>query len=102
MGIKRVKLSKKTQLRQLEFLVLEIMTRSFANILDLQANTAAFFYRKARELTAERTAADEKLLGGEVEADSSYFGGVRKGKWSAPTRGSDLNVNEWLAVGLLE
>ena len=80
MGIKRCKLSKKIQLRLLEYFVLEVTARSAADVLGLQANTAALFYRKVRELIAEHAAADEELLGGEVEADESYFGGVRKGK----------------------
>ncbi len=80
MGIKRCKLGKKVQLRLLEFFVLEVTARSAANLLGLQANTAALFYRKVRELIAEQAAADEDLLGGEVEVDESYFGGVRKGK----------------------
>ena len=45
----------------------------------MQANTAAPFYRKVRELIAEQAVADEELLG-EVETNESYFGGVRKGK----------------------
>jgi transposase len=49
-------------------------------VLGLQANTTALFYRKLRELIAEQAAADEELLGGEIEADESYFGGIRKGK----------------------
>jgi transposase len=75
MGIKRCKLGKKVQLR-----LLEVFARSAANLLGLQANTAALFYRKVRELITEQAAADEDLLGGEVEVDESYFGGVRKGK----------------------
>lgn len=43
MGKKRFKLSKKIQLRLLNFFVLEVTARSAANVLDLQANTAAFF-----------------------------------------------------------
>ena len=60
--------------------MLEVTARNAANLLGLQANTAALFYRKVRELIAEQAAADEDLLGGEVEVDESYFGGIRKGK----------------------
>ena len=48
--------------------------------MGLQPNTVALFYRKIRALIAEHAAVDQELLGGEVEADESYFGGVRKGK----------------------
>lgn len=54
--------------------------RSAADLLDLQANTVVLFYRKLRELIVEQAAAHEELLGGEVEVDERYFGGVRKGK----------------------
>lgn len=80
MGLNRCKLSRKTQLRLLEFFVLEVTARSAADVLGLQANTVALFYRKVRELIVEQAAANEELLGGEVEVDESYFGGVRKGK----------------------
>ncbi|HTE15798.1 MAG TPA: transposase, partial [Burkholderiales bacterium] len=80
MGLRHCKLSRKIQLRLMEFFVLEVTARSAADLLGLQANTAALFYRKVRELIAEQAATDEELLGGEVEADESYFGGVRKGK----------------------
>jgi transposase len=80
MGLKRCKLSRKVQLKLLEFFVLEVTARSAADVLDLQANTVALFYRKVRELIVEQAATNEELLGGEVEVDESYFGGVRKGK----------------------
>jgi transposase len=80
MGLKRCKLSRKVQLKLLEFFVLEVTARSAADVLDLQVNTVALFYRKVRELIVEQAATNEELLGGEVEVDESYFGGVRKGK----------------------
>jgi transposase len=33
-----------------------------------------------RELISEHAVVDDEMLGGKVEADESYFGGVRKGK----------------------
>jgi transposase len=80
MGLKHCKLSNKLQLKLLEFFVLEVTARSAADLVGSQANTVALFYRKIRTLIAEQAAADHELLGGEVEADESYFGGVRKGK----------------------
>jgi len=80
MGLKRCKLSRKVQLKLLEFFVLEVTARSAADVLDLQVNTVALFYRKVRELIVEQATTNEELLGGEVEVDESYFGGVRKGK----------------------
>ena len=51
MNLRRCKLSKKQQLRLLEFFVAAVTARSAADILDLQPNTAALFYRKLRHLS---------------------------------------------------
>ncbi len=40
------------QLRLLEFFVLEVTARSAADILGIQPNSAALFYRKIREVIA--------------------------------------------------
>ncbi len=79
MSLRRCKLSKKQQLRLLEFFVAAVTARSAADILDLQPNMAALFYRKLRHLIADHL---EEIFPekGEFEADESYFGGVRKGK----------------------
>lgn len=79
MGIRRCKLSNKIQKRLLEFFVLETTARSAANVLGMQANTAALFYQKVRQLIAEHIV-DDMPFDGEIEVDESYFGGVRKGK----------------------
>ena len=79
MCIRRCKLSKKIQRKLVEFFVLEVTARSAADVLGIQANTAALFYRKLRELIVERLK-EEWPLYGEVEVDESYFGGERKGK----------------------
>lgn len=81
MAISHCKLSKRHQSRLLEFFVLEVTARSAANILGIQPNSAALFYRKIREVIAyylEQEA--HEFFDGEIELDESYFGGVRKGK----------------------
>lgn len=80
MGLTRCKLSKKVQLKLLEFFVLEVTARSAANMLGIQGNTAALFYQKIRGVIAEKLAAEIEQFGGEVEVDESYFGGHRKGR----------------------
>jgi transposase len=81
MQLRRCKLSKKIQRRLIEFFVLEVTARSAADILGIQANSAALFYRKLRELIAwHLEARAEEMFGGEIELDESYFGGVQKGK----------------------
>ena len=59
--------------------MLEVTARSAADILGIQANSAALFYRKLREVIAGHLAGIFPEHG-EFEVDESYFGGVRKGK----------------------
>lgn len=81
MKISHCKLSKKTQCKLLEFFVLEVTARSAADLLGIQANTAALFYHKIREVIVARLEVHaEEVFAGEIELDESYFGGVRKGK----------------------
>jgi len=61
--------------------VLEVTARSAANILKINPNSAALFYRKIRQVIAFNLALEAaEVFNGEVEIDESYFGGVRKGK----------------------
>ena len=81
MKISRCKLSKKQQSKLLEFFVLQVTARSAADVLGIQANTAALFYHKIRQVIWARLELQaEEMLGGEIELDESYFGGHRKGK----------------------
>jgi transposase len=81
MKISRCKLSKKDQHKLLEFFVLQVTARSAADVLGVQANTAALFYHKIRQVIWARLELQaEEILGGEIELDESYFGGHRKGK----------------------
>lgn len=79
--LKRCKLSKKVQTRLLEYFVLEVTARSAADMLDIQVNSAALFYRKIRELIFYHLELEsEEYFSGSIEVDESYFGGVQKGK----------------------
>lgn len=81
MKITRCKLSKKVQYRLLEFFVLEVTARSAADIVGIQPNSAALFYRKIRQVIAFYLAAEaHEVFQGDIEIDERYFGGVRKGK----------------------
>jgi transposase len=80
MGLKRCKLSKKLQLKLLESFVAEVTARTAADLNGIQANTAALFYRKVREVIVVRLESEAAPFAGEVEVDESYFGGTRKGK----------------------
>ena len=81
MKITHCKLSKKCQLRLLDFFVLEVTARSTADLLDIQPNSAMLFYRKLREIIAYNLEQEaHEIFDGVIELDESYFGGVRKGK----------------------
>ena len=53
-------------MRLLEFFVLEMTAQSAADLLGIQANTAALFYHKIRQVVATRLAVEaEEMFGGE-------------------------------------
>ena len=64
--------------RLIELFVAGATARAAGEIVGVQANTAARFFMRLRQLIAVKLPSYE--LDGEVEADESYFGGVRKGK----------------------
>ena len=81
MKLSHCKLLRKQQLKLLEYFVLEVTARSAADLLGIQPNSAALFYRKLRKMIAyylEQEA--HEIFDGAVELDESYFGGARKGK----------------------
>ena len=80
MGLKRCKLRDSVQRKLLEFFVAEVTARTAADLMSLQVNTAALFYRKIRLIIAEQLEAEASEFSGEIELDESYFGGIRKGK----------------------
>ena len=81
MKLTRCKLSKKLQLKLLEFFVAEVTARTSADLLGVQYNTAILFYHKIRLVIEYHLAQEAKeLFDGEIELDESYFGGIRKGK----------------------
>ena len=81
MKISRCKLSKKVQRKLLEYFVLEVTARSAADLLGINPNSAALFFRKIRTIISWHLALDaNEVLDGPVELDESYFGGKRKGK----------------------
>jgi transposase len=81
MKITHCKILRKNQLKLLEYFVLEATARSAADLLGIQPNSAALFYRKIREVIAYRLEQEShEIFDGAVELDESYFGGARKGK----------------------
>ncbi|MBL4617763.1 MAG: IS1595 family transposase [Robiginitomaculum sp.] len=80
MGLKRCRLKDRDQRKLLEFFVAEVTARTAADLMGLQVNTAALFYRKIRIIIAGQLEAESAEFSGEIELDESYFGGIRKGK----------------------
>jgi transposase len=88
MKITRCKLSKKKQGQLLGYFVAEVTARTAADLIGIQYNTAALFYRKIRDVIAWHLAQEaNECFAGEVELDESYFGGRRKGKRGRGTGG---------------
>ena len=74
-------MSKNVQRKLLEYFVLEVTARSAADLLGVNPNSTALFYRKIRQTIAWHLAQEaNEILDGPVELDESYFGGKRKGK----------------------
>ena len=56
MGLKRCKLRDSVQRKLLEFFVAEVTARTAADLMGIQVNTAALFYRKVRMIIADNSA----------------------------------------------
>ena len=81
MKIRHCKLKKSVQKKLLEFFVLEVTARSAADILQINPNSAALFYKKVRQVIEYHLLQEaDEIFSGLIELDESYFGGVRKGK----------------------
>ena len=79
--MRKSRLSKLKQDKLLEHFVSGSTARVAASLVDVNKNTASYYFHRLRELIFAYT---EKMAGeyfkGEIEVDESYFGGVRKGK----------------------
>jgi len=62
MKLNNCKLKKNTQLRLLEYFVLEVTARSAANLLDIHPNAAALFYNKIRHIISFQLALQATAL----------------------------------------
>ncbi len=78
MYIRKSRLSSRQQSKLIEHFVAGTTARAAAALIGVQPNTAIRFFMRLRQLIASKQPSYE--LSGEIEADESYFGGVRKGK----------------------
>lgn len=75
---RKSRLTPRQQSKLIEHFVAGSTARAAAEIVGVQPNTAIRFFMRLRQLIASKLPSYQ--LYGEVEADESYFGGVRKGK----------------------
>ena len=75
---RKSRLTSRQQSKLIEHFVAGTTARATAQIIGVQANTAIRFYQRLRILIASKQ--PSYRLSGEIEADESYFSGVRKGK----------------------
>ena len=75
---RKSRLKPSQQKRLMEYFVAGATARAAASLVGVQPNTAIRFFMRLRQLISQQLPSFE--LSGEVEADESYFGGVRKGK----------------------
>jgi len=75
MKLSNCKLLRKQQLKLLEYFVLEVTARSAADLLEIQPNSAALFYRKLREIICYHVEQEaHEIFDGAVELDESDEG----------------------------
>lgn len=86
MGLKRCRLRDRDQRKLLEFFVAEVTARAAADLMGIQANTAALFYRKIRIVIAEKLEANMPEFDSEVELDESYISFADPSGWR-PSQG---------------
>ena len=76
---RKSRLPKRKIEKLMEHFVAGTTARTAASLVEVNRNTATKFYRKWRLIIASNIE-DSSKLEGEIEADESYFGGIRKGK----------------------
>ena len=75
---RRSRLTARQQGKLIEYFVAGATARAASELVGVQSNTAIRFFMRLRQLIASKL--PSYPLSGEVEADESYFGGVRKEK----------------------
>jgi len=78
MYVRKSRLTARQQSKLMELFVAGSTARAAAELVGVQPNTAIRYFMRLRQLIASKL--PSFALSGEVEADESYFGGVRKGR----------------------
>ena len=77
--MRKSRLSTGKQKRLIELFIAGSTARTAAALVDINKNTASYYFQRLRQLIYDHSQHLE-MFEGEVEADESYFGGRRKGK----------------------
>ena len=86
--MRKSRISQSKQDRLIEHFIAGTTARTAASLVGVHRNSAAFYFRRLREVIAyELEAESEAMFGGEIEVDESYFGGRQKGKRGCGTTG---------------
>lgn len=74
------------QHKLIELFVAGVTARTVSELVNINKNTAAYYFHRLRLLIYQSSSYLE-MFEGEIEADESYFGGDRKGKRGRGTAG---------------
>ena len=77
--MRKSRLSQLKQQRLIELFISGSTARTAAALVDVNRNTAAYYFHRLRQLIFQAVK-EETLLSGEIEVDETYFGGRRKGQ----------------------
>ena len=77
--MRKSRLSQHKQNKLIELFVVGVTARTASELVNVNKNTAAYYFHRLR-LLIYQTSPHLEMFEGEIEADESYFGGTRKGK----------------------
>ena len=77
--MRKSRLSQHKQNKLIELFVAGVTARTASELVNINKNAAAYYFHRLR-LLIYQTSLHLEMFEGEIEADESYFGGIRKGK----------------------
>lgn len=77
--MRKNRLSQHKQNKLIELFVAGVTARTANELVNVNKNTAAYYFHRLRLLTYQ-TNLHLEMFEGEIEADESYFGSIRKSK----------------------
>lgn len=84
--MRKSRLSQYKQNKLIEFFVAGVTAGTASGLVNINKNTAAYYFHRLR-LLIYQTSLHLEMFEGEIEADESYFGGARKDKRGRVTAG---------------